>query len=98
MASVMDRRTFLGTVAGSLFATPLAGEAQRADGSARIGWLTLNLGPPANPRVRESFLDGLRALGYVEGRTVLIEYRGADGKPERFPALAAELAALKVDV
>jgi putative ABC transport system substrate-binding protein len=93
-----DRRVFIGTLAGGLLTATLAAEAQRADGSARIGWLTLNLATPANPRVPESFLDGLRALGYVEGRNVLIEYRGADGKPERFPALAAELAALKVDV
>ena len=95
---VMNRRAFLGTLAGGLLAAPPATEAQQVDGIARIGFLTLNLAAPANPRVLESFLQGLRALGYVEGRNVQIEYRGAEGKPERFPALAAELAALKVDV
>jgi len=50
------------------------------------------------PHVREAFLQGLRDLGYVEGRNVVIEYRDAEGKSERFPALAAELVALKVDV
>jgi len=82
----MDRRGFIHTLASGLLAAPLAAEAQRADGIARIGWLTLNLATPANPRVPESFLERLRALGYVEGRNVLVEYRGADGKPERFPA------------
>jgi putative ABC transport system substrate-binding protein len=48
--------------------------------------------------VREAFLQGLRELGYVEGRNVVIEYRSAEGKSERLAALAAELVALKVDV
>jgi putative ABC transport system substrate-binding protein len=48
--------------------------------------------------LREAFLQGLRDLGYVEGRNVVIEDRSAEGKPERVPALAAELVALKVDV
>src|SRR4029453_6001067 len=63
---------------------------------ARIGFLTLNLA--ALPNLREAFLQGLRDLGYVEGRNVVIEYRDAKGKLERLPALAAELVALKVDV
>jgi putative ABC transport system substrate-binding protein len=54
--------------------------------------------PTANPLLYEAFRQGLRDLGYVEGRNVVIEYRGAEGKPERLPALAAELVALKVDV
>jgi len=52
----------------------------------------------ASPHTREAFRQGLRDLGYVEGRNVVIEYRSAEGKYERFPALAAELVALKVDV
>jgi putative tryptophan/tyrosine transport system substrate-binding protein len=47
--------------------------------------------------MREAFLQGLRDLGYVEGRNVVMEYRFAEGKLERYPALAAELVALKVD-
>jgi len=94
----MERREFL-TLAGGLLVTPLGGaEAQQAARIPRIGWLGLNLHAPGNPRVLESFLRGLQVLGYVEGRNVLIEYRDAQGKPERFPELAAELVALKVDV
>ncbi len=48
--------------------------------------------------MREAFRQGLRDLGYVEGRNLVIEYRFAEGKSERLPALAAELVALKVDV
>ena len=75
---------------------PLAAEAQQAAKIARIGYLSLNRG--AAPHLREAFLHGLRDLGYVEGRNVVIEYRDAEGKLERLPALAAELVALKVDV
>jgi putative ABC transport system substrate-binding protein len=50
------------------------------------------------PHAPEAFRQGLRGLGYVEGRNVVIEYRDAEGKPERLPALAAELVRLKVDV
>ena len=63
---------------------------------SRIGFLQLNAG--ANPHLRDAFLEGLRDLGYVEGRNVVIEYRSAEGKLERLPALAAQLVALKVDV
>jgi putative ABC transport system substrate-binding protein len=91
----MDRRdTVLALLA--LGAAPFAAEAQQATKVARIGFLTLNLAP--NLYLREAFLQGLRDLGYVEGRNVVIEYRDAEGKSERLPALAAELVALKVDV
>jgi putative tryptophan/tyrosine transport system substrate-binding protein len=92
----MDRRAFLGTLTSGLLAAPLALEAQQAGEIARIGYLAVNLA--ANPHLREGFLQGLRDLGYVEGRTLVIEDRSAEGKPERVPALAAELVALKVDV
>ena len=94
----MERRAFLAVVAGGLLAAPAGALAQRADRIARIGLLLTNRAAPGNPHGPEGFLQGLRALGYVEGRSVLIEYRDAEGKVERFPALAADLAALKVDV
>src|SRR5262244_3871027 len=91
----MDRRdTVLALLA--LGAAPLAAEAQQAAKVARIGYLSPSLA--SSPRLREAFLQGLRDLGYVEGRNVVIEYRDAEGKPERLPALAVELVALKVDV
>jgi putative tryptophan/tyrosine transport system substrate-binding protein len=93
---VVDRRTFLSALTGGLLAAPLAAEAQQAAKVPRIGYLALN--PTANPHLHEAFRQGLRDLGYVEGRNVVIEYRDAEGKPERLPALAAELIALKVDV
>src|SRR5438552_15526273 len=91
----MDRRdTVLALLA--LGAAPLAAEAQQAAKVARIGYLSSSLA--SSPRLRDAFLQGLRDLGYVEGRNVVIEYRAAEGKVERLTALAAELVALKVDV
>jgi putative ABC transport system substrate-binding protein len=93
---VVTRRAFLGTLTGSLLTARLAAQGQQAGKVPRIGYLALN--PAANPHLHEAFRQGLRDLGYVEGRNVVIEYRDAEGKPERLPALAAELVALKVDV
>ena len=92
----MDRRVFISSIAGGLLAAPLAAEAQQAAKVARIGYLSIDVA--GSVHLREAFLQGLRDLGYVEGRNVVIEYRDAEGKPERLPALAAELVALKVDV
>ena len=86
----------IAVLALSLLAAPLAAEAQQAAKIARIGYLSTNLA--ASPHLREAFRQGLRDLGYVEGRNLVIEYRDAEGKVERLPALAAELVALKVDV
>ncbi len=93
---MMLRAALTVVLALGLLAAPLAAEAQQAAKIARIGYLSINLA--ANPHLREAFLQGLRDLGYVEGRDVVIEDRSAEGKLERFPALAAELVALKVDV
>jgi putative ABC transport system substrate-binding protein len=76
--------------------SPVGAAPQHAARIARIGYLESNLA--ANRYMHEAFRQGLRDLGYVEGRNLVIEYRDAEGKLERFPALAAELVALKVDV
>jgi len=83
-------------VAVSILTVPLAAEAQQPAKIAQIGYLAPNLA--ASPHLPEAFRQGLRDLGYGEGRNVVIEYRDAAGKFERLPALAAELVALKVDV
>src|SRR6266498_539150 len=91
----MNRReTIVALVA--LGAVPLAAEAQQATKVPRIGYLWGNL--TGSPHMTEGFRQGLRDLGYVEGRNVVIEFRDAEGRLERLPALAAELVALKVDV
>jgi putative tryptophan/tyrosine transport system substrate-binding protein len=82
------------------FAPFCPAEAQQPGKVPRIGYLTIGY-PPTDARpspLREAFLQGLRELGYVEGKNILIEYRYAEGKAERFPDLAAELVHLKVDI
>jgi ABC-type uncharacterized transport system substrate-binding protein len=94
---VTNRRAFLcGLVLGKL-AAPLAVKAQPATKVTRIGYLGVDLAAD-DPRAREAFLKGLRDLGYMQDHNLLVEYRDAKGKPERFPALATELVASKVDV
>ena len=86
----------------SVLAAPLAAEAQPAGKVYRIGWLHTGRPPdfgPPNPRTNlGAFRQSLLELGYVEGRTFIIEGRFADAKVDRLPALAAELVALQVDV
>ena len=91
----MERRTFMALISGGLLAAPLAAEAQPAGKVYRIGVLE---GTPValNAANLEAFRQGLQELGYVERQNYAIEYRSADGRPDRFPDLAAELVRLKV--
>ena len=77
---------------------PLGVQSQPRDKVVRIGYLAMNRMAASPPQQHGAFMQGLRDLGYVEGRNLVIEYREAAGKPERLPALAAELVALKPDV
>ncbi len=89
----MRRREFMTAVGGAIVALPLVARAQQRIMPV-VGLLGIDpgaVGPVA-------FIQGLRDLGYTEGRNILIESRWAEGNPERFPALAAELVALKVNV
>jgi ABC-type uncharacterized transport system substrate-binding protein len=87
---MMDRRTFIATVAGGLLAAPLAAEARPARKIYKIGILVGGIPP-------DGFREGLRDLGYVEGQNVVIIERSAGGRNERFPELVAELLRLGVD-
>jgi len=83
--------------AGLLAAPPLAARAQQTGNVYRIGFLG-NSTAALEANLVGPFREGLRDLGYVEGRNLLIEYRWAEGKYDRFPALIGELLALKVAV
>jgi putative tryptophan/tyrosine transport system substrate-binding protein len=88
----MDRRTFLLTSAGGLFAVPLLAEAK----VTKIGFLFFGSAGPS-PEI-DAFRDGLRELGYIERENLVLELRFAAGRIEVLPDLAAELVRLKVDV
>jgi putative ABC transport system substrate-binding protein len=93
----MRRREFVGLLGGASVALPLAARARAADRVPRIGTLSSN----AAEQERVDFGDdpfGLRDLGYIDGKTIAIERRFADGRADRLSALAAELVALKPDV
>jgi putative ABC transport system substrate-binding protein len=93
----MDRRTFIGGIAGGLLAAPLAAPAQQVGKVYRIGILE-TIPALQNAAKLDALRKGLRELGYVEGRNLIIEYRSAEGRAERFPDLASELVRLKVDL
>jgi putative ABC transport system substrate-binding protein len=93
----MNRRAFLGNLAGGLLAAPLAARAQQVGKVYRIGILE-TIPAARNGANLDALRKGLRDLGYVEGRNLVIEYRSADGRAERFPDLASELVRLKVDL
>ena len=82
----------------NLVLLPVVAAAQQPGRVPRIGYLVLSplVDPPSAERA--AFLDGLKELGYVAGQNIIIEYRSAEGKPERIPELAAELVRRKVDV
>ncbi len=93
------RREFIGTLAGGLLAAPLAAEAQQAGKVWRIGLLETGrtFAPESLPN-HKALMQGLQEHGYIVGQNMLIEIRGAAGKQERLPELAAELVRLRVDI
>src|SRR5258708_4168938 len=94
---MMERRTFLGVIVGSLLAAPLAAEAQPAGKVWRIAYLG-NSSAALESELVAAFRQGLRDLHYVEGRNIVIEYRWAEGQYDRFPGFVAEAVQSKVDV
>jgi putative ABC transport system substrate-binding protein len=91
----MNRRAFLLGLIGVVTLSPLATSAEPP--ARRIG-LLMTTTPVAASHIAAAFADGLRELGHVEGKDVVFEYRWAEGKPERFVEMAAELVRHKVDV
>ena len=96
MSDRMKRREFITLLGGAAAAWPLVARAQSGK-MPRVGFLG-NSTAALEANLVQPFRDGLRAHGYTEGRNILIEYRWADGKYDRFPTLIAELLAAKVDV
>src|ERR1700740_1194689 len=93
----MDRRVFIGILAGSLLAAPLAAEAQRR-AMPVIGVLSTGSPGPSSAPLMAAFRQGLSEAGYVEGQNLAIEYRWAEGRYDRLPALAAHLVSRKGDL
>jgi putative ABC transport system substrate-binding protein len=93
----MNHKVILFLLAASVLICFHPAEAQQPKKIARIGFLSA-LSPDGVPAWLEAFRQGLGELGYVEGKNIAIEWRYAEGKLDRLPALAAELMRLKVDV
>jgi len=90
------RRQFLTLLGGAAAAWPLGASAQQPAKIPRLGVLLFST-PTADPQM-ETARRALRDLGYVEGRNLALEYRYAEGRPERLPDLAADLVRIQPDV
>jgi putative ABC transport system substrate-binding protein len=97
MSARVHRRQFITLLGGAAAAWPLAGRAQQATKTARIGFLGADTQSGVESRL-ERFRAGLRDLGYVEGDNVLIDFRWAEGNYARLAEFAGELVRLKVDL
>ena len=93
----MKKRVFVAILFAGLFALSFPAEAQQQAKVPRIGYLSGASLSAISARI-EALRQGLRELGYVEGKNIVIEWRWAEGKPDRLPDLAAELVRLKVDI
>src|SRR5437016_9540303 len=94
----MSKKILLSAVATFILASFHLVQAQQAKKIPRIGYLS-GRGDPSTPDLLvEAFQQGLRDLGYIEGKNILVEYRYLEGKEDRNPTFLAELLQLKVDV
>ena len=93
----MRRRDFITLVSGAAVAWPLTARAQRTRKLPTIGFLGAST-PSTWSQWTAAFVQRLRELGWIEGSTVAIEYRWAEGRTERFAEIAAEFVRLKIDV
>src|SRR5215470_7572662 len=92
----MNRKIFALALCAWLFALCSSATAQQPKKVPRIGYLSV--GPASDPARGEAFRQGLRELGYLDGKNIVIEWRYAEGKRDRLPALVIELVRLKVDI
>jgi putative tryptophan/tyrosine transport system substrate-binding protein len=92
------RRTFLSGLAGGLLRAPRIASAQAAKPPRVVGHLAASAPSPENTRLLGAFHAGLRERGWIEGQTVTYEFRWAEGRYDRLPQLAAELAEARVDL
>ena len=97
MASHIERRKFLVTLGGAAAAWPFAARAQQAGKLPTIGYLGAST-PSFDTQRVGAFVQRLRELGWIESRTIAIEYRWSEGRTERYAEIAAEFVRLKVDV
>ena len=95
--AMVSRRAFLGGLVGAGLLAPLAARAQQPERFFRVGMIE-RTSIAVNAVNVQSFRQGLRDLGYVEGEHFAIEYRSAEGQDQRYPGLVSELARLKVDL
>src|SRR5690349_12299862 len=94
---ILRRRIFLALLTGTIVAAPVIAVSQEAARLPRIGFLGHSTAA-LEANLVGPLREGLRDLGYTEGRNILIEYRWAEGNYDRLPSLIAELIALKVDM
>ena len=93
----MKRREFITLLGGAAAAWPLAAHAQQPTNDVSIGFLSVNTRAAMIART-DAFQRGLRDLGYIIGQNIAVEYRFAEGQPDRLRALADELVRLRVSV
>jgi putative ABC transport system substrate-binding protein len=93
-SAMLSALSFFGAM---LLALSLPAEAQQAKKIPRVGFLMASTASSQEPRLK-AFRQGLRELGYIEGKNIVIDLRSGEGKPEQLPVLTAELMQLKVDV
>jgi putative tryptophan/tyrosine transport system substrate-binding protein len=96
----MRRREFIGLVSGAAVAWPCAAGGQQPAKTPRVGFILTSIPVTqvaSHPRPR-AFTEGLRALGYVDGKNLILEWRSADARFERYPEIIRELVSTKVDV
>jgi putative tryptophan/tyrosine transport system substrate-binding protein len=93
----MERRTLIRGLSTLAVLAPIAAYSQTLAKAARVG-LLMTTTPVAASHIVVAFADGLRALGYIEGKNLVLEYRWAEGRPERLDELVADLVQQHVDV